>query len=115
MQTWNLLEIPTSAGTRSPVVLDTLDDARAVLIALHDGQELGPHQVKERAWVVVVAGTARIDARGESIDGGVGTLATFAPDEQHRIAAAGGGEARILLFLAPWPGEGHYRGEEKSL
>lgn len=114
MQTWNLNDIPTPEGSRSPVVLATADEARAVLVALDRGQELGDHQVKERAWLVVVAGRVRIDADGEGVDAGVGTLATFAPDEVHRVAAADG-PARILLFLSPWPGEGHYRGEEQSL
>lgn len=114
MQTWNLNDIPAPDGSRSPVVLGTADDARAVLVALDRGQALGDHRVKERAWVVVVAGQVRIEAGGEAIDGGVGTLATFAPDEVHSVAAVDGA-ARILLLLAPWPGEGHYRGEELSL
>jgi quercetin dioxygenase-like cupin family protein len=114
MQTWNLNEIPTPDGSRSPVVLASADDARAVLIGLASGQELGDHQVKERAWLVVVDGRVRIEAGGEAIDARVGTLATFAPDETHRVAAVDG-PARVLLFLSPWPGEGHYRGEERSL
>jgi hypothetical protein len=35
-------------------------------------------------------------------------LATFSPNERHAVRSDGG--ARILLLLAPWPGEGHYRG-----
>lgn len=114
MRTWNLNEIATPGGSRSPVVLETADEARAVLIGLDAGQALGDHQVKERAWVVVVDGTVRIECGGETIDAAAGTLATFAPDETHSVAA-GDGPARLLLFLAPWPGEGHYRGEEKGL
>jgi quercetin dioxygenase-like cupin family protein len=114
MRTWHLNEIPTPDGSRSPVVLETADDARAVLIGLEPGQELGDHQVKERAWLVVLDGTVRIDCGGETVDAPSGTMATFAPDEMHSVAAADGA-ARILLFLAPWPGDGHYRGEEKSL
>lgn len=114
MQTWNLNEVPAPEGSRSPVVLETADAARAVLIALDRGQALGDHRVKERAWVVVVAGRARIEAGGEVVDAGVGSLTTFAPDETHSVAATDG-PVRILLFLSPWPGEGHYRGEELSL
>ena len=113
MQTWNLSEIATPGGSRSPVVLETADEARTVLVGLDPGQELGDHQVKERAWIVVLDGTVRIQCGGESVEGGLGLLATFAPDERHSVSSAGG--ARLLLFLAPWPGEGHYRGEEKSL
>ena len=32
----------------------------------------------------------------------------FEANERHAVASDGG--ARILLLLAPWPGEGHYRG-----
>ena len=38
---------------------------------------------------------------------------TFDPNERHAVSSDGG--ARILLLLAPWPGEGHYRGEEREL
>ena len=41
-----------------------------------------------------------------------GTLFTFEPDERRSVSTENG--ARILLFLAPWPGAGHYRGEEQA-
>ena len=37
-----------------------------------------------------------------------GMLFTFEPDERRTVSSPDG--ARILLFLAPWPGRGHYRG-----
>ncbi len=112
MQTWNLLEIETEGGSRSPVVLFSDEgEARGVLIRLDPGQELGDHEVKERAVVVVIDGTARLgDADGEMVDAPAGTLATFSPGERHVVSSDEG--ARILLVLAPWPGEGHYRGDE---
>jgi hypothetical protein len=42
------------------------------------------------------------------MDADAGTLLTFAPNERHSVASEEG--ARILLLLAPWPGDGHYRG-----
>jgi quercetin dioxygenase-like cupin family protein len=115
VRTWNLLEIETDGGTRSPVVLQSDPPARAVLISLDPGQELGDHQVKEYAYVVVVEGTVILSLTGgeDSVEAGVGTLALFQPDERHTVASETG--ARILLFLAPWPGDGHYRGEERDL
>ena len=110
MRSWNLREIETPGGSRSPVVLDSDDAARAVLIGLDPGQELGDHQVKEHAFVLVVDGSVRIEAGGESLEASPGTLFTFEPDERHSVSSENG--ARILLFLAPWPGLGHYRGEE---
>jgi quercetin dioxygenase-like cupin family protein len=111
MRSWNLLELETPGGSRSPVVLDSDEAARAVLIGLEPGQELGDHQVKEHAFVLVVDGSVRVKAGGESLDATSGTLFTFEPDERHSVARDSG--ARLLLFLAPWPGAGHYRGEEQ--
>ena len=113
MKSWNLLDIEAPGGTVDPVVLDS-QETRAVLIAFTPGQELGDHQVKERAWLVVVDGAVTVDSdEGGPLEAGPGTLMAFAPNERHSVASAGG--ARILLLLAPWPGEGHYRGEEKEL
>jgi quercetin dioxygenase-like cupin family protein len=112
VRSWNLHEIETTGGTRSPVVLDSDEAARAVLIELDPGQELGDHQVKEHAFILVVDGNVRVEAGGESLDARPGTLFTFEPDERRSVSSADG--ARILLFLAPWPGAGHYRGGDQA-
>jgi quercetin dioxygenase-like cupin family protein len=112
VRSWNLRDIETPGGSRSPVVLDSDDAARAVLIGLEPGQELGEHQVKEHAFVLVVEGAVRIETGGESFDAPAGTLFTFEPDERRSVATDEG--ARILLFLAPWPGAGHYRGGDEA-
>ena len=108
MQHWDLTAIDAPDGTRDPVVLASADGARAVLIVLRAGQSLGDHEVKERAWLVVVEGAVTVDAGGERVDARPGMLATFDPSERHAVRTDTG--ARVLLFLAPWPGEGHYRG-----
>jgi quercetin dioxygenase-like cupin family protein len=108
METWRLPEIETRNGTRSPVVLKSEDEARAVLIGIDPGQQLGDHQVKEHAWVFVVSGTASLGTGEETVEAPPGTLAHFEPDERHFISSEGG--AKILLLLAPWPGPGHFRG-----
>ena len=109
MRSWNLLEIETPGGTRSPVVLHSEENAaRAVLVALDAGQELGDHQVKEKAWIAVVEGRVLIGAGRETVDAGPGTLFRFDANERHSVSSDDG--ARILLLLAPWPGAGHYRG-----
>jgi quercetin dioxygenase-like cupin family protein len=112
VQSWNLREIVTPGGSRSPVVLRSDESARAVLIALEPGQELGDHQVKERALVAVVEGSVRVMAGGETVEGGEGSFFSFDVDERRSISTDSG--ARILLVLAPWPGEGHYRGNRKA-
>jgi quercetin dioxygenase-like cupin family protein len=112
MQHWDLLAIGAPGGSRPPSVLLSEDEARAVLIVLDPGQELGDHQVKEHAWIVMVGGSAQIEAGGESIEAGVGTLVHFEPDERHAVSSQAG--ARFLLLLAPWPGPGHFRGQERA-
>ena len=108
MESWRLPEIATPTGTRSPVVLKSEDEARAVLIGLDPGQELGDHQVKEHAWLLVVEGTVRVANADGEIEAPAGTLAHFEPNERHSVGSDGG--AKVLLLLAPWPGPGHFRG-----
>ena len=112
VEAWDLRQIETPGGSRSPVVLHS-NGARAVLIALDPGQELGDHQVKERAWISIVEGSARIEWGDDSAAAEPGMLFMFDPDERHAVSSAGG--ARLLLMLAPWPGEGHYRAEEAEV
>jgi quercetin dioxygenase-like cupin family protein len=108
VQRWNLMDVAAPAGTRDPVVVHSGNEARAVLLVLNPGQVMGDHQVKENAWVTVLEGRVRVSAGGETEDAGVGSLFRFDPDERHSLSSEEG--ARILLLLAPWPGDGHYRG-----
>ena len=113
MQSWNLTEIATPRGSRSPVVLRSDPGARAVLIALEPGQALGDHQVKEGVLVSVIDGAVRVESGGQTIEGTAGCFFSFDPDERRSISSDSG--ARLLMVFSPWPGEGHYRGEAKSL
>ena len=104
------MDVEAPDGTRDPLVIHSGNEARAVLIVLNPGQELGDHQVKENAWVTVLDGAVTISAGGEAIEGGPGMLFRFDPDERHSLESDTG--ARVLLLLAPWPGPGHYRGSQ---
>jgi hypothetical protein len=54
----------------------------------------------------VVTGSIEIsDSDGESIKGGPGLLAVFDPNERREVLSTD--DARLLLLLSPWPGEGH--------
>jgi quercetin dioxygenase-like cupin family protein len=107
---WRLPEVETPNGARSPVVLHSKAGAeRAVLIELRAGEALGEHSVKESALLLVVDGAVRVEAADESVDAAAGSLFHFEPDERHSVRSDGG--ARLLLLLAPWTGEGHYRGD----
>jgi quercetin dioxygenase-like cupin family protein len=103
MESWNLNEL--QVDPRSPQVLESEDEGRAIVINLPAGDELQEHQVHERAWVVVVSGAVEIAAGGDSISGGPGLLAVFDPKERHEVRAVE--DSRVLLVLSPWPGDGH--------
>jgi quercetin dioxygenase-like cupin family protein len=105
MKSWDLRELETPDGVRSPVVLDS-SAARAILVELRPGESLGDHEVREHAWVVVISGdVAFTTATGEEERAPGGTLVAFEPGERHAVVAENG--ARLLMFLAPWPGAGH--------
>ena len=106
MQSWDVIQIEAPEGTRLAAVLETVDGARAIIIRLAPGEELGDHQVRERAWLMVVEGTARIAAGDDVVEAGPGTLLTFEPAERHSVASEDG--ARIVLILSSWPAKGHY-------
>jgi quercetin dioxygenase-like cupin family protein len=110
VQHWKLYEIETPEGARSPVVLHSRDgESRVVLISLDPEQELRDHEVKEAALLLVVSGEARVEVGGDAQRAVAGDLFHFEPAERHAVSSEGG--ARLLLMLAPWPGQGHYRGE----
>ena len=106
MQSWDVNEIAVPEGTRRAELLETVDGARAIIIRLAPGEELGEHQVRERAWLIVVDGSARIEAGSDVVEAVPGTLLTFEPDERHKISSAGG--TRIVLILSSWPADDHY-------
>jgi quercetin dioxygenase-like cupin family protein len=104
MRSWDISTIDVQP--RQPVVLDSEDEGRAIAIQLPAGDQLQEHQVHERAWILVIEGEVKIDLpSGESVTGGAGFLAVFDPAERHEVSAVE--DSRLLLVLAPWPGDGH--------
>ena len=104
MEHWNVNEI--DGQPHQPQVLDSEDEGRAIVINLPSGERLQEHQVHERAWLLVTSGAIEIsDSTGESVSGGSGLLAVFDPNERREVKATE--DARIVLILSPWPGEGH--------
>lgn len=105
MKSWNVATL--SLQPHAPEILSTGGDSRAIALVLPAGEALQEHQVRERAWVVVVAGEVRVETPdGEALQGGVGFTLEFEPGERHSVVALT--EARLLLLLTPWPGEGHF-------
>lgn len=104
MQTWDISTLDVQPS--KPEVLSSAQEGRAIAINLPAGDRLQEHQVHERAFLVVASGEVEIDdASGATTRGGPGLLALFEPRERHEVRAVT--DARMLLVLSPWPGDGH--------
>jgi|SRR5947209_11671241 len=103
METWDIRAL--AVEPHRPQVLRSDDETRAIAILLPAGEELQEHQVHERAYLFVADGEIEITHDGDSITGGCGMLAQFAPNERRTVRAVS--DARLVLVLAPWPGVGH--------
>jgi quercetin dioxygenase-like cupin family protein len=90
-----------------PRVLRTDGEARVIAIQLPGGELLQEHQTYERGYLVVVDGEVEVEDGGDTKIGGPGFLAIFDPNERREVRATS--DARLLLFLGPWPGVGHPR------
>jgi quercetin dioxygenase-like cupin family protein len=104
MRSWDLKSI--EAVAHQPEILTSADDARTIVLRLPAGEELQEHEVHERARIVVVDGEVEMTTpAGESVSAGAGHLFEFDPGERHTVTARS--DARLLLILTPWPGDGH--------
>ncbi|HEV7847575.1 MAG TPA: cupin domain-containing protein [Thermoleophilaceae bacterium] len=103
METWDLASLDVEP--HQPKVLRSDPEARVIAINLPAGEELQDHEVHERAWLVVAAGEVEVEQDGSTVSGGPGFIAHFDPQERHEVRATS--DARLILVLAPWPGEGH--------
>jgi redox-sensitive bicupin YhaK (pirin superfamily) len=100
MEHWDLRTLDVEP--HQPKILHSArGEARSILIKLPAGEGLPEHQVHERAYVVVIDG--EVDLAGRT--GGPGLAAVFDPAERHAVRAVQ--DSRLLLVLAPWPGDGH--------
>ena len=100
MEHWDLKTLDVQP--HQPKILHSArGEARSILINLPAGESLQEHQVHERAYVVVIEGEVELG----SATGGPGLAVVFDPNERHSVTAQT--DARLLLVLAPWPGNGH--------
>lgn len=104
MRSWDLRSVDAEA--HDPQILSTGSDARAILLFLPEGEELQEHEVHEYARIVIVDGEVEVATpEGERVSAGPGCLFEFAPAERRTITAQA--DARLLIVLTPWPGDGH--------
>lgn len=103
METWDVNSPEVARGR--PQILSTDHAARVIALDLPAGELLQEHEVHEQALLVVLAGQVEVEAGGETTGGGVGFVACWSAGERHEVRAIE--HARLLLVLAPWPGDGH--------
>ncbi|HET7507313.1 MAG TPA: hypothetical protein VFJ53_03050 [Solirubrobacterales bacterium] len=104
MESWDLKTVEVEP--HQPRILASADDARTILLHLPGGEELQEHEVHERARVLVVDGEVEVaDGDGGSAGASAGHLFEFEPGERRTIVARS--DARLLMVLSPWPGDGH--------
>lgn len=105
MESWDLTTVEVEP--HQPRILASGDDARSILLNLPAGEEMQEHEVHERARLVVVDGAVDISIEDSvsPVRAGAGHLFEFDPGERRTIVARS--DARLLLVLSPWPGDGH--------
>jgi quercetin dioxygenase-like cupin family protein len=104
LRSWDLKTV--QAEPHEPEILSSGDDARAILLSIPAGEELREHEVHEHARIVVIEGELDVmTPEGEPVPAAAGHMLEFVPGERHTVAARA--DARILLLLTPWPGDGH--------
>jgi quercetin dioxygenase-like cupin family protein len=104
MEHWDLRTLDVEP--HHPKILHSArGEARSIAITLPAGEALQEHEVHERAYLVVVDGEVEVSDGGQAVGGGPGLVAVFDPHERHTVRAVR--DARLLLVLAPWPGDGH--------
>ena len=104
MEHWDLRTLDVQP--HQPKILhSSRGESRTIALHLRAGELLQDHEVHERAHLVVVDGELEVDGGGSTVTGGPGFMAIWDPHERHEVRATT--DARLLLMLAPWPGDGH--------
>jgi quercetin dioxygenase-like cupin family protein len=103
MESWDIVSL--AIEPHQPQVLRSDAETRAIAIALPAGEQLQEHQVHERAYLFVAAGEVEVSQDGRAASGGPGFLSHFEPNERRTVRAVK--DSKLVLVLAPWPGEGH--------
>jgi quercetin dioxygenase-like cupin family protein len=104
MEHWDLRTLDVQP--HHPKILhSSRGESRTIAITLPAGELLQDHEVHERAHLVVVDGEIEVEGAGGTVTGSPGFMAIWDPRERHEVRATT--DSRLLLLLAPWPGDGH--------
>ena len=113
MQRWDLRSLDVEP--HRPEVLQSEGEGRSIVIELPAGERLQEHQVHERAWLVVIDGEVEIsqparrlrpaerhEARRRLL---LRSRCSASPPRRRDRGARPPQPTRLLLLVAPWPGE----------
>ena len=105
MESWDLKTVEVEP--RQPRILASGDDARSIVLNLPEGEEMQEHEVHERARLIVIDGVVDVTTEdgADLANAGAGHLFEFDPGERRTIVARS--DARLLMVLSPWSGDGH--------
>jgi quercetin dioxygenase-like cupin family protein len=104
MEHWDLRTLDVQPH-RPKILHSSRGESRTIVLNLPAGEQLQDHEVHERAHLVVVEGELEVEGGGSAVTAGPGFMAIWDPHERHEVRATS--DARLLLVLAPWPGDGH--------
>ena len=103
MDFWQLNE--EELEPHAPRVLHSEEGAsRVILLGLPAGELLQEHEVREHALLFLLEGALAVSAGDSQADVRAPALLRFDPSERHEVRATA--DARLVLSLAPWPGDG---------
>ena len=105
MQSWDIRLMKVEP--HKPQILRSSAEARSIAINLPAGDELQDHRTHEAAYLIVADGEVEVSQDDSVTAAPTGFLAYFEANETRRVRATA--DARIVLILGPWPGEGHPR------
>jgi quercetin dioxygenase-like cupin family protein len=105
MKSWDVTNLDLEVH-KPQVLLSEQGVARSIAINLPGGDRLQEHEVHEHTYLVLISGELEIaDADKGSFTATPGYVVHWVPGERREVRA--NQDSRFLLFLAPWPGQGH--------
>ena len=103
MKTWDTRGLDVEA--HKPHIVSSTEAARVIVLHLPEGESLQEHMVHERAYVAGAGRRARDHRQRDPPPGVPACSRSSIPGSRTRCRRRP--RPRLLLFLAPWPGDGH--------
>ena len=103
METWDIRSL--AIEPHQPQVLRSDAETRAIAICSPPARSSRSTRCTRAPTCSSSTARSRSRRTAQSTTGGSGLLSHFEPNERRTVKAIS--DARLVLVLAPWPGEGH--------